>query len=290
MRPGIVGLTPADPLTIQSQDVALVREAGFTGISCFFQDPLAPASPDLERLRSVLADGGVCVAQCNGSYSVLVSPDDDERRKGITAVLRLCGITRLLGAQTLYVRPGSLNPAGPWTPHPGNTCPSTIDRLVDSLKRICVVAEAEGVQLAIEGHVVSPLDTPQRVHDVIHAVDSPALGFNADPVNLIGRLADAWDTTTFVEHLFDTLGDHTVAGHAKDIRVGNGLVLHLDEAAPGDGLLDHAAFLRLFEWASPDAFLLIEHLPDHMVPRAKTALDGAMAEAGLRWRMDDSDK
>lgn len=286
MRPGIAGLTPADPLTIQSQDVARVSQAGFTGISCYFEDPFAPADADLDRLRSVLAEGGVSVAQCNGSYPVLVCPDDVHRKKGIRAVQRLCGITRRLGAQTLYVRPGSLNPAGPWTPHPHNTSPSTIDRLVDSLKEICQVAEAQGVQLAIEGHVVSPLETPRRVHEVIHAVGSSALGFNADPVNLIGSLADAWDTAVFMESLFNILGDHTVAGHAKDIAVGNGLVLHLDEAAPGDGLLDHAAFLRLFEKASPDAFLLIEHLPDNMVAGAKTALDGAMAECGLRWRMD----
>ena len=54
---------------------------------------------------------------------------------------------------------------------------------MDSLKQVCAAAEEYGVLLAVEGHVLSILDTPGRVVELIDAVGSDALRFNMDPVN-----------------------------------------------------------------------------------------------------------
>ena len=116
-----------------------------------------------------------------------------------------------------------------------------------SLRAVCAAAEAEGVVLAIEGHVLSLLDTPERIAELIQAVDSDALRFNMDPVNFIGTLHDAYDTTRVVNHLFDVLGPYTVCGHAKDFHVEDRLVLHIEETVIGEGLLDQATYLRRFE-------------------------------------------
>ena len=138
--------------------------------------------------------------------------------------------------------------------------------------------------LALEGHVVSSLDTPERLREVFEAVGSPALRHNVDPVNLIGGLPDAYDTTAFLGRLFAVLGPYIVAAHAKDLRVENRLVLHLEECVIGEGLLDQATFLDLFEATCPNGYVMIEHLPDGKVPAAKRALDAAAERAGLIWR------
>jgi sugar phosphate isomerase/epimerase len=284
MRPGVAGLLPGDFRQIDEGVAARVRAAGFTGVSCFFSDPLSVEERELVRLKTILNGHGVQVAQTNGAYPVLVHPDEAQRHEGVRRVQRMCEISRRLDAGSVYVRPGSLNPAGGWTPHPQNTHPATIERLIRSLKEIAPIAESEGVTLAIEGGTVSPLDAPERVREVIEAVRSPALRFNADPVNFIGTLKDVYDTTAFLTHFFDVLGEFTVAGHAKDIAVGDCIPLQFHEVVPGEGLLDYETFLRRFETARPDGYLLIEHLGDSLIPQAKAAIDAAMKRAGLEWR------
>jgi sugar phosphate isomerase/epimerase len=140
------------------------------------------------------------------------------------------------------------------------------------------------VPLGIEGHVVSPLDTPERVREAIERVGSPAMRFNADPVNFVGTLADVYDSAPLLNRLFDLLGPFTVAAHAKDVDVEDRHVLHIREVVIGEGRLDQETFLRRFEAACPDGFVLIEHLPDDRVPKAKAALDAAARRAGLRWK------
>jgi sugar phosphate isomerase/epimerase len=291
MKLGVAGMIPADLRQVDAAVAARVREAGFTGVSCFFHDPVAATAPDLERLRTTLAAAGVCVAQVNARYECLVEPDEARRRAGVASLRAAVGVARALAGETLYVRPGSLNPAGPWLPHPDNHCPETIDRLVRSLREVAPAAEEAGVRLAIEGHVLSPLDSPVRVREVIDRVASPALGFNVDPVNFVGGLADAYHSMGLLDRLFDTLGDVTWAAHVKDFVVEDRLVLHIDETVPGRGRLDLAHFFRRFEAVAPHGWALIEHLPDDRIPEARDACLAAAARAGIREKLsaDDAD-
>jgi sugar phosphate isomerase/epimerase len=284
MRVGVVGLLSADLREVGPSQAQRLHQLGFSGVSCVLSDPFAYSSADLERLRLVLADAGVAVAQANARYADLIHPDASQRAAGLRALRRACEAARWLAAATVYVRPGSLNPAGSWTPHPENTHPRTVARLITSLKQAAAVAEELGVVLALEGHVVSTLDTPERLREVLEAVDSPALGHNVDPVNMIGNLTDAYATSAFLGRLFGQLGPYIVAAHAKDLRVQDRLVLHLEECPIGQGLMDQVTFLDLFEAVCPEGYVLIEHLPDDQVPAAKQALDAAAHQAGLVWR------
>jgi sugar phosphate isomerase/epimerase len=187
-----------------------------------------------------------------------------------------------LQTSTVYVRPGGLNPRGHWLAHPDNHTSATFARLVDSLKQVCRTAESEGVTLAIEGHVLSALDSPRRIRDLLDAVGSPALKFNTDPVNFIGSVADAHDTRAVLNELFDLLGTDTVAAHAKDVGLGDTLVLHIDEVLLGTGNLDYALFLRRFEQVCPNGYILIEHLPDEKVLQARAALLAKAAQANIK--------
>jgi len=285
MRLGVQGLLPQHP-RVTPADAAAIAVAGFSGVSYMIPDPLTAIPAELERVRDTLAAAGVAVAQANAQYNALVDPDEAGRRQGVAAMQRACLCARHLRAATLYVRPGSLNPRGHWWPHPDNTAPATLRRLIRSLREIATAAEAEGVILALEGHVVSPLDCAERVREVLEAVNSPALRFNMDPVNFVGGLSDVYDTTGLLAQLFAVLGPWTVTGHAKDVYVEDRHVLHLSECVPGQGLLDQRTFLRLFEEYCPNGYMIIEHLPDKQVPAAKLALDAAASSLGLSWRRD----
>jgi len=284
VRVGVVGLIPSEPARIDSAAVARVAELGFSGVSVMLGDPGAASPDQLEAVREVLSAAGISVAQANGAYPSLVDPNPLVRRAGIDGLMAHMHSAKLLGAATLYVRPGGLNPGGPWWPHPDHHRPEPFERLIDSLQQVAAAAETAGVVLALEGHALSVLDTPERAGELLRRVASPALGFNMDPVNFIGSVWDAWRPQRVYDRLLREAGSRVVAAHWKDYRVEDRLVLHVTEVAPGAGLVDHARWLRQLHAVQPDTWVLIEHLPPEAIPAAKQVLDAALAAAGLEWQ------
>lgn len=293
MKLGIAGVGPAPNPDVprllppwQSFDGAAaerILQSGYRGTALFVSQPLAAAQEDVRRVGRVCEQTGLEIAQVNGSYNDLVNPHASERAEGVRTFQALVRIGRIWNAQTVYVRPGGLNPRGSWWPHPDNRSPQTFDRLVGSLGLVCKTAEAEGVTLAIEGHVLSPLYSAQRLRDVLDAVGSPALKFNMDPVNFIGTVAEVYDPTAVVNELFDLLGTDTVALHAKDCALADALVVHIDEVVPGKGTMDYELLLTRFAEACPDGFVLIEHLTQEHIPAARAAILAAAQRASLNF-------
>lgn len=283
MRLGVAGMMPRDARHVTDEHAARLKELGLLGVTCLLPDPMGCTRDEMERVRAVLGRAGVVPAQANASYERLVDPDDTLRAAGIRGLQAACRCAAWLRAATVYVRPGSLNRAGHWTPHPENTSAETLERLIASLTSVASVAEAEGVTLAIEGHVVSPLDTAARIKQVIDAVGSPALRHNVDPVNMIPSIPLAYRNRVVLDELFDTLGDVIVAAHIKDVVVEDRLVVHIAERPAGQGLLEMEHFLRRFEASCPDGWVLIEHIPDEAVPAAAEAMRAAAERAGLAW-------
>jgi len=282
MKLGVAGLFPPDWRRIDVEICRGMRAAGFRGAQWFFTKPLEAAPADVQRVKQAFKDAQLEIAQVNGWYEALVNPDEGIRAQGVRGLIALTRLGAIVNAPSVYIRPGGLNPRGHWWPHPGNHTPETFDHLVDSLRQVCAVAETEGVILAIEGHVLSPLDSAQRVRDLLAAVASPVLKFNVDPVNFLGTVRDVHDTRRVLNELFDLLGADTVVAHAKDVSLGDNLVVHIEEVLLGTGTLDYELFLRRFEQCKPDGYVLIEHLPDEKVLLARAALVRVAERIGLQ--------
>jgi len=280
MKLGVAGIVSEWNL-IDAAGARRVREYGFRGLSVFFSRPLEADLSRVKGLKKVLNDAGLEAAQANGSYEALVNPDDRLRSEGVRGLEALCRAGRALEAETVYVRPGGLNPRGHWYAHPDNHTPRTFDRLVDSLRKVSGTAAAEGMRLAIEGHVLSVLDTPRRVRDLLDAVGSPALKFNVDAVNFVGTVRDVHNTRPVIQELFDLLGKDTIAAHMKDLALQDDLVVHIQEVVIGTGSLDQEYYLQLLQQNCPDIYCLIEHLPEEKIPAARTGLLKAATKAGI---------
>ena len=259
-----------------------VRSLGFTVLQVRVDDPRHLDDAAAGSLKRLFGDHGVVVGQTVGNYGGgLVAADDGERTACIEFMKRMCGVNAALGAPDTYLRPGSLNPASPWNPHPENRSPEVFDRLVDSARQICATAENEGVKVAVEGGVVCPLYSARRVKDFINAVGSPNLGFNVDPVNFVGSIEQAYDTTSLQREFYDILPDRIFGAHAKDFRLVDALLPHFEEEVIGRGMLDQHEFLTGMQEVCPDGHVLIEHLPDELVPAAAQGLRSAADSAGI---------
>ncbi len=277
-------LIPSDWRLIEASRLQRVHALGFDGVQLFINRPLAAELGDIDRVADAYRQAGVEVCQINGWYEPLCAREDERRAAGVAGAQALVRLGRRVGALSVYLRPGGLNPHGHWFPHPENHSRATFDRLVDSLRAVCAVAEAEGMRLALEGHVLSPLDDVDTVRAMIEAVGSPALGFNFDPVNFIGCVRAVHDNAHGLNLLAEVLGHAFVAAHAKDCRLRDELVVHIEECVPGTGCLDYILFLQLCQRHCPHGYVIIEHLPDDQALAAREFVVRVAQRIGIEFQ------
>jgi hypothetical protein len=61
-------------------------------------------------------------------------------------------------------------------------------------------------------------------------------------------------------------------------------VVHISEVVMGRGHMDLGYMLQRFEKARPEGYVIVEHLPDELIPEARDALLAAAEKAGIVWQ------
>lgn len=284
MRLGIVGMLPGDFRTFTKEHMAAIRALSFTGFGFHLngEDVFAITTDDCRRYRQFVAGEELDLAQFAITYNeCLFHPDAAVRERAMVKINRGTEIAAQLGAQAFLLRPGGLNPDGPWTPHRDNHRPENTPILVETLHPIARKAEQEGVLLALETHAVSVMDPPEKCRAIIEAVGSPNLRLIMDAVNHFQCLYQVYQSSDWVNHIFDVMGPLAPLAHLKDLKLSNGLVLHIDQEVPGEGQLDLALVLRRFEALFPTGYGLIEHLTLEQIPQAVANIRRLAAENGV---------
>jgi sugar phosphate isomerase/epimerase len=281
MRLALLGETiPRDPAAVSDRVAARVAELGFAGVGVHFgEDPADLDSAALHRAAEAFAARGVQIAHSWGFGACLVHPDEDGRRRAVARLQAALRVARELGAEAIVCGAGSVAPEGGYAPHPANHSGPTADRLVASLRAVIGACETTGVAVALEPHVLTVLDTPARIADILSRVDSPWIGVNLDPVNLLDGLAALYDSDSHLDRVFASLGPFARSGHLKDAYVEHQFVLHLSECPLGEGLFDVPAFVERFARLLPGGWLFLEHLPDALVDRAARVAAALISEA-----------
>ena len=150
-----------------------------------------------------------------------------------------------------------------------NHTEATKARLVAALRQAARDAEEVGIPLAMECHVMTTLDTPETILEIVDEVGSPMVRVNFDPVNLLGDLGSVFASGDRIRHMWDVLGPHYApSAHLKDVMPLSHFVVHLAEVAPGKGVLDMAAFFEVCRKLGPGAGVIVEHLPADEVDAA----------------------
>src|SRR4030095_2893438 len=137
--------------------------------------------------------------------------------------------------------------------------------------------------------------------EVFPQIDQPGLGLLMDPTNYfethnIGKMDQ------ILNQVFDTLTDKIKIAHAKDVKrsgehksekhaeIGDADALEshsfrgvgeIELPAPGLGSLNYDLYLKRLAEKHPNIPVIIEHLSEDDVPRAKKFLDGKFKANGL---------
>jgi sugar phosphate isomerase/epimerase len=219
--------------------------------------------------------------QATGYWQNMITPDETLRQEAVRTVQAALRLAGWMGARGIDTGPGSMNPAGPWFPHPDNWTATARRQLVKTLKECAPAAEDAGVYLSLESHQLVTLKTPEITREILDEVDSPWVRCDYDSANWI-TLDTVFDTRSALNHHFDLLGEYIVSCHAKDIWIENRLTLHLQDGCPGKGLLDFKTLFQRMEALSPDYPVIVEGNTTEELPFVSRLFHDTARELGIR--------
>jgi sugar phosphate isomerase/epimerase len=282
MKIGLLDLVWSDWTDVDYNKVRWAAELGFHSLGAKLTVPARNISDErVEHVKKTYSDQNMPIMQVWGPYPCIISPDESIRKAGVEGARDLVKMAVKLGIRESGVRPTSLNPRGDWFPHRDNYKPETEDRLVKSLVEISQTAEDNDVDIVLETHITTTLNSAQAIRRVIERTGSKHLKLNLDPCNFVGDLQTAYNPAPMINELFDVLGEYISTVHVKDYYLGEHFVVHISEAVVGTGIMDFDTVLRRAQQANPDGYVVIEHLPTNLIPLAKRTLTQKIKDLGI---------
>jgi sugar phosphate isomerase/epimerase len=235
------------------------------------------------RVRAILADHDIVVAQSTGYAPNLVDPDPATRQEALAKVRRGLAVAEALGAVMVNTGVGSHHPTSAYGPHPENHSARSIDTLIEHLRTLCPEAQDRGLLLSLEPHLLTTISDPNTIGHIVEGVGHPALRINFDPVNLLGTLPEVFDAGAAIGRMGRRMGAFlSPSAHVKDILPLPELVLHLAEVPPGEGYVDWAAYFAVCRGMGDGAALIVEHLHGDAVEPALEATVALAERHGVR--------
>ena len=211
---------------------------------------------EISRTKTCFDAAGVFVCEvAQYRHGFLASHDDAQRREGVQSVIKSLRDAKTLNAYCVGV-------SRPWGADEDWWSEKTWSLMCRSLGDIAVVAEELGVPVGLHPTNRAPIDTPEQLRRCVDDVGSPQVQVLLDPVNMSTNRT-AYNTTDFLNSMFDLLGDCIIAAHAKDMDMNTRhWVLKLDEVPLGTGYVDYETYLRRVDELPREVIFTIEHFRD----------------------------
>lgn len=155
------------------------------------------------------------------------------------------------------------------------------DLLVERTRELAEYASEKGVVLAMEPHVGSIIDTPQKMIELIDLVEmaNVQINFDISHFNVMG---------ISIQESVSLMAPHTAHTHVKDER---GTVPDFEFLIPGEGEFDYVTYLKEMKQAGYDGYIsaevsvMVQRRPNYDPLAAATqtyeTLDGAFRAAGI---------
>jgi sugar phosphate isomerase/epimerase len=228
-------------------------------------------------------EAGIVIAEV-GAWSNPMDPDEGRRARAIRLCEARLDLAERIGARCCVNIAGSRGEK--WDgPCADDLTEEAFCLVVETTRRIIDAVKPKRTYYTIEPMPWMYPDSPDSYLRLLKVVDRPACGVHLDPVNMITSPGRFFHNGAFLRECFEKLGPHIRSVHAKDIVLGRGLTVHLDEVAPGRGELDYRVFLRETDALDPDTPLMLEHLQTEDEYREAADYVRRIArEVGIGWK------
>jgi sugar phosphate isomerase/epimerase len=203
------------------------------------------------RWRRIAADAGVAMTSLTANVPVLV--ETEAWRAARERLTRSLALAAELGEPSQRM-PVSLTASGP--PDRTQSLPAFSEKVwrkdralvIERFSELAAIAAPLGVRVALEPHFATVVCNAPRALDVLHAVDSEALGLNFDVSHFAVQGLPIADAAR-------ALGPHAIACEVKDQR---GVSPDFQFLIPGEGDFDYAAFLKELAASGYDGSVAVE--------------------------------
>ncbi len=247
-------------------------------------------------IRDKLRDANLPVV-CVSAYTNFIHPDPEKRAKNIGYLKTMIRFARDLGCTYVASETGTYNEESDWVWDERNALEEVYQETLAVVKDIVSCCEENGVTFLIENYVNNVIGSIEQIKRLFADVNSPNLGLLCDPTNYFndGNI-DKMDET--LHNIFSELAPYMKVAHAKDCKRAEDLSekhadIDADEShtfrgaggvelpAAGLGVLNYPLYLELLAKYHPNMPLIIEHLDEGDIPRAKGFVDGVLKAVGV---------
>jgi len=239
--------------------IAALKALGYRAAYCPVD---AKATNDVVKAYEEAAKkADIAIAEVGAWGNNPISPDEKTRKESIANCQKQLSLADRIGARCCVNVSGSRNPKSWAGQHPDNLKDETFDMIVESVRLIIDGVMPTRTFYTLEtGMWWYPISADSYLR-LIKAIDRKQFGVHLDPTNLIYSPPLYYSNGKVISECFEKLGPMIKSCHAKDVKLGDGALAHLDEIRPGLGGLDYKTFLKELS-KYPDIPLMIEHLKD----------------------------
>jgi sugar phosphate isomerase/epimerase len=252
------------------------------------------------RIRETFRDHNLPIS-CISGYTNIIHPDKDERARRVGYLKEIIANAQFLGTPYVISETGTYNTESDWVHHPKNKTEEGFEECRKVIADLAQHAYDHGAVFLLETYVNNVVGSVEETVKMFAQVDHPGLGLLMDPTNYFEtHNIDRMDA--ILNQVFDTLSDKIRIGHAKDVKrsgsdksekhadIGDDDALEshtfrgvgeIELPAPGLGSLNYDLYLTRLAQKHPNIPIIIEHLDESDVPRAKKFLDGKLRARGL---------
>ena len=231
---------------------------------------------------------------CISGYTNIIHPDKDERARRVGYLKEIIRNARAFGTPYVISETGTYNTESDWVHHPKNKTEEGFEECRKVIADLSQVAYDHGAVFLLETYVNNVVGSVEETVKMFAQVDHPGLGLLMDPTNYFEtHNIDRMDQ--ILNQVFDTLWQHIKIAHAKDVKrsgddksekhadIGDADALEshtfrgvgeIELPAPGMGSLNYDLYLKRLAEKHPNIAVIIEHLSEDDIPRAKAFLDG----------------
>ena len=248
-------------------------------------------------IRDKFRDANLPIIAVSG-YTNFMHPDPVKRQQNIDYLKMMLRYARDLGCPYVASETGTGNIESDWVWDPFNATPQAFDEAIGIIRDLAKYAEDWGSVFIVENYINNVIGSVEQVEAMFEQVDSPALKLICDPTNYYDEAHIADVDGTLKSIFASPIADKMVIAHAKDIKLaedtsekhadidadashsfrGSGSV---ELPAAGLGILNYELYVKLLAEKHPNIPLIIEHLDEGDIDRAKKYVDGVLRKVGV---------
>ena len=234
-------------------------------------------------------------------YTNITHPDLEERGRRVGYLKEIIRNARKFGTPYVISESGTFNTESDWVHDDKNKTEEGYDTARTVLAELAQEAYDHGAVFLLETYVNNVIGSLEETERIFADIQHPGLELLMDPTNYFEtHNIDQMDSV--LNSVFDSVGDRVRIAHAKDVKrsgddksekhadIGdeNALESHtfrgvgeIELPAAGLGELNYELYLQRLSEKSPNVPLIIEHLDESDVPRAKQFVDGILKKYSI---------